>query len=262
MLVPLYSLEDAGSTVQKAIEIANQWVCNVHLLFIEQGHAITDDNVFDTARAHIQSRYQHLLSPSLSLYIKRQQSQEKKEILQYYYKNKIDLILLGSKKRPFGIPFCNANAVSVCQWLRTIKCPVLNIYSEPDISVIKNIVLPVGEFMPMQKLLFATYLAKSSHSTIHLVSVSGKSGRSNLESVQNLYKSYRLLRENTSLQVECGTAPGGNIATVTWTYAKKIKADLILVNAGKESLLSGFLNGLFAKFLFNVSRIPVMTLSV
>jgi hypothetical protein len=115
----------------------------------------------------------------------------------------------------------------------------------------------------MRKLLLATYLAKLSHSTIHLVSSGGKSAvvPGPGEDLGSLQKSYRLLRENTNLSVECGAMPYENLADAAWAYAKKIKADLILIGPGRESLLSGWLNTLRSRWLFNVSRIPVMTVS-
>ena len=66
---------------------------------------------------------------------------------------------------------------------------------------------------------------------------------------ESMYKSYRLLRENTDLPIECLTVPGENLAEIAWDYARKIKADLILVGSGKESLLSGFLNVLRSRVL-------------
>jgi hypothetical protein len=113
----------------------------------------------------------------------------------------------------------------------------------------------------MRKLLFATYLAKLSHSTIHLVSPGGGTVGAAGEERESLQKSYRLLRENTDLLVECRAMPDENLAEAAWSYAKKIKADLILIGPGKESLLSGWLNALRSRWLFNVSRIPVMTVS-
>ncbi|HVK48305.1 MAG TPA: universal stress protein, partial [Pseudobacter sp.] len=66
---------------------------------------------------------------------------------------------------------------------------------------------------------------------------------------------------NTNLNIECHTIHGGNIADTTLQYATDINADLIVVNPGKEMLLSGFVNRLFARLLFNESRIPVMTVA-
>lgn len=181
-------------------------------------------------------------------------------ILEYYSRNGIDLILLGRFRR--------AGAIHVNMLLKKIDCPVITIYKQPAASGLKNIVLPVGDHLPMRKLLFATYLARITHSTIHLVTAAGKSGDPDEKSIETLQKSYRLLKENTDLPVQCMTLPGGNLAEITWNYARGIKADLIMVSAGKESLLSGFLNGLRAKYLhgawsrslLNISRIPVMSI--
>jgi hypothetical protein len=201
------------------------------------------------------------LDPSLPLTICIREGQPEKLILEYYRKTQIDLILLAGTAnilRGKGRPSFPAK---VSRLLKKVECPVLNIIPEPEANPIRNIVLPVGDFLPMRKLLLATYLAKLSHSTIHLVSSGSKRPVTPGEETGSLEKSYRLLRENTNLSVECRTMPDENLAEAAWAYAKKIKADLILIGPGRESLLSGWLSTLRSRRLFNVSRIPVMTVS-
>jgi hypothetical protein len=72
-------------------------------------------------------------------------------------------------------------------------------------------------------------------------------------------RSYRLLRENTDLPVECRAFPGKSLADAAWSYAKSVKADLILIKSGRESHLSGPLHAFSHRYLFNASRIPVLT---
>ena len=109
--------------------------------------------------------------------------------------------------------------------------------------------------------MFATYLAKKYNSRLHLVTLSGSQADPDDDGNTYLLKAYRLIRDNTEVPVECKTLPGENIATITLQYAKDVKADLIVINPGKESLLSGFINRIFSRFLFNESRIPVMTVA-
>ena len=103
-------------------------------------------------------------------------------------------------------------------------------------------------------------MAKDSNAAIHLISLTGQHALTDLKNHAYLEKAYQLLRENTSLPIKCKTVEGENIADTTLEYARKVEADLILVN-GSESVLSGSLNRLFAKFLFNHSSIPVITVA-
>jgi len=271
ILVPLEMEENAGIAIQEAIRIAAQWHCHIHLLYYTSGLPGIDEEKFEGLRAGILERYRPLMTGAISLIIQWQQGAPEKNIIDYCHRHEIDLILLGRKRRPFWQIFRRSQDISMDRLLKKVQCPILTVFGQPVISAIKNIVLPVGRGLPMRKLLFATYLARTAGSTIHLVSVdgNGKSDEGSRESGESLYRSYRLLRENTNLPVECLTMPGQNLADVAWRYARDIRADLILIHPGKESLLSGFFNGrftrplheLYSRALFNVSRIPVMTIS-
>ncbi|HYC29347.1 MAG TPA: hypothetical protein VEB42_11030, partial [Chitinophagaceae bacterium] len=95
---------------------------------------------------------------------------------------------------------------------------------------------------------------------IHLISLSTNNAAAQKRYVY-LEKAYQLLRENTNLPIRCKMVVGENIADTTLEYARNVEADLILVKAGDESLLSGPMNRLFSKFLFNRSTIPVITVA-
>jgi hypothetical protein len=261
ILVPFALWDNADGAVQKAIEMANQIQCNVHILLFMQAHVGEESSGIANLKRTIHQRYQPRLDPSLSLTICSREGQAERLIVEYYRKHNIDLILLARTGGAFWKTGRSAFPVNVNRLVKKVQCPVLNITLEPGVPSMKNIVLPVGDVLPVRKLLFATYLAKISRSTIHLVSAGGKASGPPGEGMESLQRCYRLLCENTSLPVECRTMPGDNLAEVAWSYAKKIKADLILIGPGKESHLSGFLSALRSRSLFNASLIPVMTVS-
>jgi nucleotide-binding universal stress UspA family protein len=261
ILVPFALWENADGAVQKAIEMANQIQCHVHILLFMHAHIGEESSGIAHLKKTIHKRYQPRLDPSLSLTICSREGTPEKLIVEYYRKHDIDLILLARTAGAFWKTGRSSFPVNVNRLIKKVQCPVLNVTIDPAASAIKNIVLPVGNVLPVRKLLFATYLAKLSRSTIHLVSAGGKYSGQSGEGMESLQRSYRLLRENTNLPVECRTMPGENLADVALSYAKKIQADLILIGPGKESHLSGFLNALRSRFLFNASLIPVMTVS-
>jgi hypothetical protein len=45
-------------------------------------------------------------------------------------------------------------------------------------------------------------------------------------------------------------------------YAKNVKADIIVVNPGKESVLKGWFSRWFGKYLYKESNIPVLTIAI
>jgi len=233
MLVPVDHEDDEG-IVRQALHTASRLRCQVHLLY----------------------------------------SGQEKQIIDYSKRHAVDLILLVKKKRS-GHPLFRTGA-DVDRIVNGTLCPVLSVFEQPSLSSeqpslssLKNIVLPVGDHLPMRQLLFATYLGRTGNSTIHLVAPDSDSDHGSAATRGNLHKCYRLLRENTSLTIECLASSEKNLAEAAWSYAKKIKADLILTSPGKASMFSGFWNRLRSKFLkrlgsrslSNTSRIPVMTIS-
>jgi hypothetical protein len=122
---------------------------------------------------------------------------------------------------------------------------------------IHNIVLPVTNVLPLRKIMFATYLARYTNACIHLVALNDTGGKE-LNDQACLFKTYQLLKDNTNLAIECHPVDGYNIADTTLEYAEKVKADLIVIEPGKEATLPGLLNNIFSRFLFSASRIPVM----
>lgn len=265
MLVPVEQ-EDEESIVQQALLMADRLQCQVHLLY--HVPALQSEEEAGDLKAAIRKRHPFLTGPGFSLEINADPTFPERQIVDYSKRHAVDLILLVRKKR-IGHSFLRTGA-DVDRLVDKTLCPVLTISGQPAFSSLKNIVLPVGDHLPMRQLLFATYLGKTVNSTIHLVAPSNNSDPVFAVGVRdNLHKCYRLLRENTNLSIECQASPEENLAEAAWDYAKRIKADLILTSPGKESMLSGFWNNLRSRFLRrltsrslpNTSQIPVMTIS-
>ncbi|HVU55668.1 MAG TPA: universal stress protein [Puia sp.] len=265
MLVPV-DQEDEEGVVQQALHMADRLQCQVHLLY--HVPAAQGEGTIGELKAAIRQRHPFLTTPGVFLEINTDAVFPEKQIVDYSKRHAVDLILLVKKKRT-GHSLLRAGA-DVDRLVDKTLCPVLTVSGQPALSSLKNIVLPVGDHLPMRQLLFATYLGRTVNSTIHLVAPTNSNDHAFAVGVRdNLQKCYRLLRENTNLSIECQASPEENLAEAAWDYAKKIKADLILTSPGKESMLSGFWNNLRSKFfrrhgsrsLPNTSQIPVMTIS-
>jgi hypothetical protein len=233
MLVPV-DREDEGSVVQHALHMADSLQCQMHLLYN----------------------------------MPAAQREEERQIIDYTKRHEVDLILLVKRKRTGHSLF--RTGADVDRLVDQTLCPVLTVSDLSDLYRLKNIVLPVGDNLPMRKLVFAAYLGRTVNSTIHLVAAADSNDTVMGSGIHdNLQKCYRLLRENTNLSIECQSSPVENLAEAAWDYAKKIKADLILTSPGRESVLSGFWSNLrsrlfrrhAARSLPNTSHIPVMTIS-
>ena len=264
MLVPVDQEDDIG-IVQQALDMAESLQCQIHVLY--NVPAVQAEGGVGELKAAVRKRHPFLAAPGISLEINTDAAFTERQIIDYSKRHAVDLILLFRKKRAGHSQF--RTGVDVDRLVDRTLCPVLTVCGGPTLSSLKNIVLPVGDHLPMRKLLFATYLGRTVNSTIHLVAPTHGNDAAGAVGVQdNLQKCYRLLRENTNLSIECQASHEENLAEAAWDYAKKIKADLILTSPGKESMLSGFWNNLRGKLfpgqgsrsLPNTSQIPVMTI--
>jgi nucleotide-binding universal stress UspA family protein len=177
---------------------------------------------------------------------------------EYAIKNYIDVITVG---RSGHLPGSFFGSLSVNRLARRTQSAVLTLNDGLSLENVQNIVLPVSAHLPMRKIMLASYIARKYKAKIHLVGLSKRYPLTSVNDALYLYKTFQLLRENTNLEVEYHILHGDNIADKTLEYARGIDADLIVVNPGKELLLSGFINKLFTRFIFNESAIPVMTIN-
>lgn len=266
MLVPVDLADDEG-ILQQALHMAGRLQCQVHLLY----HVPSANcaGVADRLKASIRERHPFLADPSISLEVNTEPVFPEKQIVDYSIRHSVDLILLVRKKKPGHPLFYHSAGADIDRLADRTHCPVLSMLEQPFYTSLKNIVLPVGDHLPMRQLLFATYLGKTVNSTIHLVAPGSSDPGFAVEARGNLHKCYRLLRENTNLSIECMASPGENLERAAWDYARKIKADLILTSPGAASVLSGFWRKLRSKLLrrfgsrplSDTLQIPVMTIS-
>lgn len=271
ILVPVEFSKQTSQVVSKAVMIANQFKCDLHLVFVENGgmadadkhlvEVLTEGELtdYDVKMQELKTEFLPHLEDGLQLLTVMHKGSREQYIISYALQHAIDLIMVEKPRSILPMRFSrsfNINRIS-----KKTGCPVLTVKGTAELEAIRNIVLPVDAHLPLRKVMFASYLAKHFNARIHLIALSEPGDENDLEKKAYLYKTFQLLRENTNLNIECHTIHGGNIADTTLQYATDINADLIVVNPGKEMLLSGFVNRLFARLLFNESRIPVMTVA-
>ncbi|MBO9632824.1 MAG: universal stress protein [Chitinophagaceae bacterium] len=271
ILVPVEFSKQTNQVVSQAVMIANHFRCDLHLLFVENNgmadaekdimQALTEGELadYEVELMELKATFLPMMEDGLQLITSLRKGSREQFVASYALQNAIDLIIVEKPRSILPMRFSrsfNINRIS-----KKTGCPVLTVKGTARLEAIRNIVLPVDAHLPLRKVMFASYLAKHFNARIHLIALSEPGEEDNVENKVYLYKTYQLLRENTNLTVECHTVHGGNIADTTLEYARQINADLIVVNPGKEMLLSGFINRLFARLLFNESRIPVMTVA-
>jgi nucleotide-binding universal stress UspA family protein len=248
ILAPIGAGRRSALVAEKAVRMANHFQSSLHLLYAE-----------NTAYAQLEQRIRPLLEPGLPLYLSSYKGDVERTIAEYSIRHFIDVMVLGNTGN--SLPGSLFGSLSINRLARRTKSAILTVNDGPVLEKVQNIVLPVEAHLPMRKVMLASYVARKFNARIHLIGLTRRNPLSSVNDALYLYKTFQLLRDNTNLAVEYHILPGENIADKTLEYARNIGADLIVVNPGKELLLSGFINKVFARFIFNESAIPVMTIN-
>jgi len=266
ILAPVTAGKQGELVADNALRMANHFQCGLHLLLAEGtrlhsllgslGKPVGNSN---RRLAALEEKYAPLLHQGLSLRVSACKGDIEQQVAEYAIRHFIDVIVVG--KAGNSLPGSLFGSLSINRLARKTKAAVLTVDNWPALEKVQNIVLPVGEHLPIRKMMIASYFARKFNARIHLIGLSKKYPFTSVEDAMYVYKTFQLLRDNTNLEVEYHIIRGENIADKTLEYAQDIKADLIVVNPGKELLLSGFINKMFARFIFNESPIPVMTIN-
>ncbi len=260
--------------VEKAIGIANEFQCDIHLLhnhspvlpvsFPYEGHVSGYSSNYSNAEAEkkmnmLMEKYGHRMNRGYSMNNAITAGSWFSVMKQYIIAQHIDLVIIPRHtQRFFGEILYNIN---VNRLTRQTSCPVLTVTNNMNVNQLKNIVVPVSDFLPIRKLTAATYIARQFNSIIHLMGYKKNFHAKELGDAKWLARSYQLLRDHTQLKIHRSSTYGNLVAGNTLSYAKLVEADLIVVNPGKESIPAGWINHLFGRHLYKKSTIPVLTVA-
>jgi len=272
ILLPVAFNRNTRWSVEKAVQLANKFDCDIHLLHVQ------------VPPVTLPMLYNKLLSGSLAKSSGNDLSQKMK-VLEQQLKPKlkdgllvtstivpghwqsvlkdmiiaehINLTVIPRNRRKHSsalIQRVNINRLS-----QQTNCPVMTVTRGFNANHLQNIVVPVNGLLPVKKLTIATYLSLESSGHIYLMSGENQSSADRKEGY--MLKAYQLLSEFGKLNIHFAVQNNYDPAAGTLAYAKNVHADLIVVNPGQESRLRGWWNKLRGKYLCRESDIPVMTVS-
>lgn len=177
-------------------------------------------------------------------------------IKSYVEAHNIDLVVMatsgtgGIQEFIFG---SNAQHIAA-----TIPCPLLSLQPYEDPGTIQKIIVPVETFYPENKLHYALIFAKLFAAEIHLVCLRYKLEEPNKQTTDILRKITAEL-DTEKISYKIFASEGKNITDVILRYAEKERVDLILVNPGKESKLTGKFIETTGGQIINHAHVPVLT---
>lgn len=271
ILVPV-SFNGSGKwAIAKAIELANNFHCNIHLVHVvhkqllpflpfRRDRLTPYESRNDLLKAweklkQMKYRYKDQLCGEANIEISVLEGNPARELASYAGKYEMDMVIVGLPK--FSLLHRIISSVSISRIARQVDIPVLAVRGSGLVSHFKKIVLPLHGDISVRRIKFATMLARLFRSTVYFVTLRDQSNKH--ESLFAL--ALDVVQSLSTIPAQCFLLEGKNLAKSTLQFSRKINADLILVNPVKEFLLPGLWSRLTNKLLTYGSRIPVLTMS-
>jgi hypothetical protein len=272
ILVPVNFNRNTNWSVDKAVQLANKFDCDILLLHVQP----PPSTIPFLYNAFFSDSFIRSPSDDLEMKIKELEIQYKSKlkqglmmtsvILVGYWQavmkdviiaEHIDLTLIPRSNKRLGsavIRHININKLS-----QQTNCPIMTITRNFNANHLENIVVPVFDLLPVRKLTMVTYLSFATSACIYLM---GKDDSATTKNGKGyLMRAYQLLNEFGKLNIQCALQGNEDSADSTLAYAKNVNANLIVVNPGKESHLRGWWNKVRGKYLCRESDIPVLTVA-
>lgn len=270
ILVPVDFTGKNKWAIAKAIELANNFNCNIHFVHVIFKPVFPLINIdisnFTPYASHIdmqtsreklsalKSMYKKQLCGKGQIEISLLQGHPQKELRKYIETYKMDMVVTGLAK--FNLLERIISSISISLLAKKINIPILAVRSSGLVSHFKKIVLPLHDDIPVERVKLATMLARSFKSTIYLVSLRNEVDQGETNIVD---KTLELLQSVSTIPVQCFLLEGKNLAKSTLAFSSRINADLILGQSKKEFRLPGLWNRLTNKIMSYASKIPVLT---
>jgi nucleotide-binding universal stress UspA family protein len=270
LLVPVDFTSKSKWAISKAIDLANNFHCNIHLVHvvsseifpfipIEASSIFPYDIAADLENARVKlaamrDLYRHHICGGGSIEISLLQGNKSEQLSKYIEQYNMDLVVVGLSR--FNLIHRVLSSVSISKLARKTNVPVLAVRSSGLVSHFKKIVLPLTSEIPVRRLQLAAMMARSYRSTVYLVSL--RKDQKPTENVLN--KALEIIQSLSTIPVQCFMLEGKNLAQSTLDFSKRINADLIMANPLTEFLMPGFWNRVTRKLLSYDSKIPVITM--
>lgn len=263
VLVPVDFSEKSRKAVEKSLELAEEYQCSVHMLYVNRSHLT---RLFDSeaARSHETALPGEL--EQLKNFVKTDAVVKidhavvlgtwNESVMAYIEQNQIDLVIIGQENNLFKRKEMRLNPNRIAA---KTNVPVITIPANKRINKLCSIVIPVTDFLPVRKLIYGIYMGSKYTTTVRLLGVENEQTRAKVH--YYLKKAYQLIRDNCALNVELEVVPGNNVAEAINEYAMLSSADLVIVNPGNQSRMPGIFASLFGKIIQKYSVPPVLTVN-
>lgn len=273
ILVPIDFTSDAGKTLDKAIDLANEFKCNIFLLHVvpvspfvaaslAEGHSFIPHHLAENKRM-LEAQMKNLVSsadPGSDQQYKIsgtvQSGNWNENVLDFITEQKIDLMMIGQKPAMFWKRKLILNPDLIA---KKTNIPVITIPTNKQLKEFYSIIIPITDFLPIRKLMYGIYIASRHNARLKLLGIENSS---NTVKVRHyLHKAYQLIRDNCTVAVDLEMVTSNNIADAISSYSNRHAADLIILNPEKQTRMPGFFSSVFGNIIQKYSGPPVLTVN-
>jgi len=181
------------------------------------------------------------------------------EVIDFSKNKKIDLIIMGTHGASgYKEMFIGSNSQRV---VTLSDVPVLTMQKDTGKLGFENILLPIDNSVhSREKVVLATAIAKQFGAKIHILGLAGSTDKTDLNKFKIKVESVEKYITSAKLPYKTTITEKSNLAGLAMEYAEENKCDLIIINTGHESKITGIFLGAFAQQIVNHSKIPVLSM--
>lgn len=181
------------------------------------------------------------------------------EILNYIKEYSVDLVVMGTHGASgYKEMFIGSNAQRV---VTLADIPVLTLQKHGTSQGFRNILIPIDNSIhSREKVNLAMVLAGLFNSKIHIIGLPDSDDADEMKKFRVKINSVEELVKEEGLQYTNTTVHDDSLAKAALKYAQENNCDLIVINTGHESKITGIFLGAFAQQIVNHSDIPVLSI--
>ncbi len=180
------------------------------------------------------------------------------EIISFSKKKKIDFIVMGTHGADgYKELFIGSNAQRV---VTLSNIPVITIQDKKIKAGFKNLLIPIDNSLhSREKVNMAMLFAEAYKSRIHLVGLPSSNDEQEVSDIKIKLASIEKIVSAKNMSYKTSIIHGKNLAKTAIKYAEENNNDLIVINTGHESKLTGIFMGAFAQQIVNHAKAPVLS---
>ncbi len=273
ILIPVDFSKGSKEIVDKGVDIAREYQCSIYLLHVinevpfafvamSQRHMAIPYGAIEN-RSELEYKMNKLvdqihLSGGESIpvqygIVKGEWVSAIGDLVAHY---KFDLILIGQRRK---FDRKHKLLVDPDKLAEVTNIPVITVPVNRRLTKLFAIVIPITDFLPVNKLMYGIYMASLYNTTIKLLGVENNKTKDKVQ--YYMQKAFRLIRDNCSIKVQAEIIVSQNVAEAVNEFAMLESADLVILNPGSETRMPGLFSAIFRNIIQRYTAPPVLTIN-